>query len=240
MEKEIKDKNLDLIQKLIDVDAHLGRKKSAGHPKMRPYIFTTRQNTHIINVEKTAEKLQEASEVLKDVVSKGGVVLFVAVTMPAKPLVKAMAEELNMPYVSDRWIGGTLTNFNVISKRINYLLKQEERKAKGEFEKYTKKEQLDMEEEIKDLEKKIGGIKNLKKHPDMIFLVDVSDHAITVTEANKVGVPVLAVSNTNTNPELVTHLVPANDKSVKSLKFVLGILKDAMLEGLKKTSSDKE
>ena len=240
MEKETKDKNLDLIQKLIDVDAHLGRKKSVGHPKMRPYIFTTRQNTHIINVEKTAEKVQEASEILKDVISKGGIILFVSVTMPAKPLVRAMAEELNMPYVSDRWIGGTLTNFNVISKRINYLLKQEERKAKGEFEKYTKKEQLDMEEEIKDLEKKIGGIKNLKKHPDMIFLVDVSDHVIAVTEANKVGVPVLAVSNTNTNPELVTHLVPANDKSVKSLKFVLGFLKDAMLEGLKKTSSDKE
>jgi len=244
MEKEKKEQNIEVVKQLVDVDAHLGRKKSSGHPKMKPYIFTTRQNTQIINLEKTAEKIEDISDVLKETISNGGIVLFVSVIMPSKHLVREMAEELNMPYVCDRWIGGTLTNFKIISKRINYLLKQEEKKSKGELSKYTKKEQLDMDKEMADLEKKIGGIKSLKKHPDMIFLVDAPEHEIAIKEAKKVGVPIVALSNTNTDPSMVDHLIPANDKSVKSIKFILDKLKESIVKGVEsskvKTEEKKE
>ncbi len=231
MEEKNQNQN-NLLDQLLDAGVHLGRKKSVCHPKMKPFVFTTRQNISIINVDKTAQKMQEAAEFLKGVASKGGTILFVAVAMPAKPLVKQLAEGLNMPYVSERWIGGTLTNFNVISKRIQYFLKQEEKKAKGEFEKYTKKEQLDMEEELKDLEKKMGGIKTLTKHPDVIFLVDAQEHSTAVREANKVGIPMVGILNTNSDPEAVTYPIPANDKSVKSLKFILDYIEKSIKEGL--------
>mgnify|MGYP001592812689 CR=1 FL=1 len=225
-----------IFQQLIDVGAHLGRKKSIGHPKMKPYIFTVRQDVQIINLEKIVEKMEEAAEFLKNVASKGGVILFVSVSMPGKHLTKKIAEELKMPYVFERWIGGTLTNFSIISKRINYLLKQEERKQKGELEKYTKKEQLDMENEMKDLNKKIGGIKFLKKHPDAIFIVDAGEHSITIAEAKKVGVPVVSISNTNTDPNIVKHAIPANDKSISTIQFILDYIKDAIAEGLVKSA----
>jgi len=229
----------ETIGKLIDAGVHIGRNKSIGHPKMKPYVFTTRQDIQIINIEKTEEKLKEAAEFLKDAVAKGGVILFVSVSMPAKNVVKKTAEELKMPYVFDRWLGGTLTNFGIISKRINYFLKQEDKKAKGEFSKYTKKEQLDLNEELKNLERKIGGIKTLKKLPDVIFLVDSCEHDIVVKEAKKVGVPVVALSSTHTDPTLVDYPIPANDRSKKSIEFIMDFLKSEILKGLKKSESVK-
>ncbi len=230
----------EILKQLIDAGVHLGRKKSIGHPKMKPYIFTTRQEVQILNVEKIAEKLKESADFLKEIASTGGTILFVSVSMPARNITKKAAEELKMPYVSERWIGGTLTNFGVISKRINYLLKQEERKSKGELSKYTKKEQLDMEQEMKDLEKKIGGIKTLKKHPEVMLVVDAGEHSIAIKEAKKVGVPVVAVANTNADPTELDYSIPANDKSIKSIQFVVSYLKDAISEGLAKPQAKKE
>lgn len=217
-----------VFQNMIDAGVHFGRKKSMSHPKMKPYVLTVRQNVQILNVEKVAEKLDEAVEFLKGIISGGGTILFVSVSMPAKYLTKQVAEDLKMPFVFERWIGGTLTNFKVISKRIEYLLKQEEKKQKGELAKYTKKEQLDMDKEMEDLNRKIGGIKTLKKHPDAIFIVDAGDHDITIKEATKIGIPVVAVANTNANPSLVQYPIPANDKSIKSIQYILDYVKDAL------------
>jgi small subunit ribosomal protein S2 len=229
----------EMLGKLINAGVHIGRNKSTGHPKMKPFIFTTRQDVQVMNVEKIEEKLREAAEFLKSIASKGGIILFVSVSMPAKNAVKKAAEELKMPYVFDRWLGGTLTNFGIISKRINYFLKQEDKKAKGEFSKYTKKEQLDFNEEIKNLERKIGGIKTLKKLPDAVFLVDSQEHNIVIKEAKKVGVPIVAVSSTHTDPTLVDYPIPANDRSIKSIEFIMDFLKNEILQGLKKAESVK-
>ncbi len=240
--KEIKKESQQIpefIENLIKSGVHIGRNKSTGHPKMKPYIFTTRQDIQVINVEKIEEKLKEATEFLKDIVSNGGIVLFVSVSMPAKNIVRKIAEELKMPYVFDRWLGGTLTNFKIISKRINYFLKQEEKKAKGEFSKYTKKEQLDFEEEIRNLERKIGGIKNLKKLPDVIFLVDSKEHEIVIKEARKVGIPIVAASSTHTDPTIVDYPIPVNDRSIKSVEFIMNFLKEEISKVSAKSQAGK-
>jgi len=220
------------LKQILDSGAHIGRKKSVGHPKMKPYIYATRQNIHILNVEKISEKLDEASEFLRGIASKGGNILFVSVSMPAKEIVRKTAEDLKMPYVFDRWIGGTLTNFKIISKRIDYFLKQQDRKLKGEFEKYTKKEQLDMNEEIKNLEKKIGGIKDLKGHPDVIVVIDSQEHDITVKEAKIAGIPVVSISSTHVDPSATDYIVPANDKSIRSVSFIMDYIKKSIEAGI--------
>lgn len=229
----------EMMGKLIDAGVHIGRNKSTGHPKMKPYIFTTRQDVQVINLEKIEDKLKEAAEFLKSVAARGGVILFVSAAMPAKYIVKKTAEDLKMPYVFDRWLGGTLTNFGIISKRINYFLRQEDKKAKGEFAKYTKKEQLDLSEELETLEKKIGGIKTLKKIPDAIFIVDSQEHNVVIKEAKRVGVPVVALSNTHTDPTLVDHPIPGNDRSIKSVEFIMDFLKSEILQGVKKAEAVK-
>jgi len=234
--KEQTTENQGIFQKLLDAGVHLGRKKSVGHPNMKPYVLTVRNNVQIINIEKTVDALAEASEFLKSIVASGGTVLFVSVSMPAKDLVKKLALELNMPYTTDRWIGGTLTNFGIISKRIRYYLDTISKKEKGELEKYTKKERLLIEEELKDLEKKIGGISSLTKLPSAIFMVDAGEHAIAIKEANETKVPVVAVTNTNADPKKIQYAIPANDKSIKSLEVILAEIKTAIEEGKKGVS----
>jgi small subunit ribosomal protein S2 len=228
-----------VLKEMLDAGVHIGHSKSKGHPKMKPYIFMTRQGVQIINVEKTAQKLQEAADFLKDTASRGGIILFVATTMPAKPVVKEAASALSMPYVSERWLGGTLTNFKSLSKRLEYFIKQEDKKAKGEFAKYSKKEQAMFAKELEDLEVKMGGIKNLKKHPDVIFLVDIDEHKTTIKEAKANNIPIVALSDTNTDPSLVNYIIPANDRSVKSISIVLNGIQKAVKDGIEASKSNK-
>lgn len=230
MEKQEEKMSGEMLQKLLDAGAHLGHKKSKGHPKMKPYIFTTRQGVQIINIEKTAVKIQEAGEFLRQIISGGGTVLFVATTIPAKFIVKKIAEEINMPYVSERWLGGTLTNFKVISKRLEYFISQEQKMAKGEFAKYSKKEQADIKKEIEDLKNKMGGIKSLKQLPNALFIVDMEEHKAAVKEAGFVGAPIVAICDTNNDPSLAQFSIPASDKSVKSLQLVMDALKNIIKE----------
>ncbi len=216
------------IEELLKAGTHIGRKKSFGHPNMRPFIFAVRNNAHIINVEKTAQKLDEAVEFLSGIKKRNGTILCVATVMPAKSLIEDFANAIGMPYIKERWIGGTLTNFPEIKRRIDYYLSQLDKKAKGEFEKYTKKEQLNFEDELKTLEKKIGGMKNLTKIPDVLFIVGADEHSIAVEEARKMGVPIVAVVNTNSNPKLVDYPIPANDRSFKSVKLILDKIKEKL------------
>ncbi len=222
---------MEMLLKMIEAGVHIGHKKAKGHPKMKPYLFATRQGVQIINVEKTLERLEEAAEFLKNIASKNGVIVFVATRVPGKLLIQNAAAEAGMPYVVERWLGGTLTNFSNLSKRLNYFIDQETKQSKGELAKYSKKEQLLMAREIESLEKKMGGIKTLKKKPDALVIIDIDEHISAVREAKKMGVPVVAITDTNTNPTLVAYPIPANDKSIKSLTVILDRLVAAVKEG---------
>ena len=222
---------MEMLQKMVEAGVHIGHKKEKGHPKMKPYLFATRQGVQIINVEKTLEKLKEAAEFLKSIAAKNGVIVFVATRVPGKLLIQNAATQAGMPYVVERWLGGTLTNFLMLQKRLDYFLSQEDKKKKGELVKYSKKEQLLMAREIESLEKKMGGIKALKKKPDALVIIDIDEHISAVREAKKMGVPVVAITDTNTNPALVTYPIPANDKSIKSLTVILDRLVSAVKEG---------
>ncbi len=223
--------NEEMLHQMFKAGIHWGHKKAKGHPKMKPYILTTRQNVQIINVEKTLEKLQEAALFLKGIAASGGVILVVATKIPGKTLVKNFAEKIGMPYVEERWLGGTLTNFSMLFKRLEFFLGQESKTAKGEFANKTKKEQLLISRDIERLEKKMGGMKHIKKIPQALIIVDITEHMAAVREAKRVGVPVVAISDTNTDPSLVTHPIPANDKSALSILFILNELAKAVNEG---------
>lgn len=220
-----------MLEKMLDAGVHLGHRKSKGHPKMKPYLFGVRQGVQIINIEKTLQKMEEAAAFLKSVAAGNGTILLVGTKMPAKLFTKELAVRAGIPYVSGRWLGGTLTNYPVISKRLEYFLSQEAKKAKGELEKYTKKEQLLIDRELEDLEKKMGGLKGLKQMPQALLIVDIEEHITVVREAKKTGIPVVAITDTNTDPTLVDYPIPSNDKSAKSVKFMLDYLMEAIEAG---------
>ncbi|MEK7519876.1 MAG: 30S ribosomal protein S2 [Patescibacteria group bacterium] len=218
-----------MLQKLLDAGAHVGHSKAKGHPKMKPYILTTRQNIQIINVGKTAEKMEEAAAFLESVIAANGVILFVGTKVPAKLLVRDIGVELEMPHVTERWLGGTLTNFSVIQKRLEHFADQLAQKAQGNFEKYSKKEQAVLNQELDRLEQKMGGLRGtLKRIPDALFVVDIAEHISAVREARAKNVPIVAISDTNTDPSLVDYPIPANDRSMMSLKVVLDYCAQAM------------
>lgn len=228
---QVNNQNTEILQKMVEAGVHIGHRKSRTHPKMKPFLLSTRQNVQIINVEKTLEKLKSAADFLKNVSAQNGIILFVATKMPAKTIIKETAQKAGMPYVSERWLGGTITNFDIISKRLGYFLKQEEDRDKGEWNKYTKREQLLKERELADLEKKMGGLKKLKAIPNVLVIVDIGEHDGAVREARKAGVPVVAITDTNTDPTLIDYPIPANDRSLKSVKLLLDELVSAIIEG---------
>jgi small subunit ribosomal protein S2 len=221
------------LLELLKAGVHFGHRHSKWHPKMAPYIYTTKNTVHIIDLEKTAEKLKEALEFLKDLVKKDGVVLFVGLKPTVEKVVKQKAEEAKMPYAVERWIGGTLTNFSVIKKLIEKLEKLEKDKAAGEMAKYTKKEQVEFNREIARLLKMVGGIRSLKKLPEALFIVDCKKAKIAIQEARRIKIPIVALVDTNVNPEEIDWPIPANDDSVKSVRLITGLVTEAIKEGRK-------
>lgn len=228
MAEEVKQEQFNLDE-MTEAGLHFGHKTSKTHPKMKPYIAGVRNTIHIINLEKTQEKLQEALEFLKKLVGEGKVVLLVGTKIQMRSLVKETAEVCGIPYVSERWIGGLFTNFDTISKRLAHLKELEEKKASGEFEKYTKKEQHDLSDEIASLENKFGGIKALQKLPDAVFIVDLDENGLASKEAKRKGIPVIAISDTNTDPTSVDYAIPANDDAISSVRYILGKVREAIL-----------
>ncbi|PJE75630.1 30S ribosomal protein S2 [Candidatus Uhrbacteria bacterium CG10_big_fil_rev_8_21_14_0_10_48_11] len=209
------------ILEMLKAGVHFGHLTSKWHPKMRPFIFTARQGIHIINLEVTRQQMDKAMKFIEDIVVKGGNVLFVGTKKQIQNYVKSSAEAVAMPYVHDRWIGGMLTNFAVIGKMIarhKELGRMIEQKS---FENMTKKERLEREREYNRLEGVIGGIAKLERMPEAIFLIDVRRERTAVGEANKVGVPIVAVCDTNTNPDLVQYPIAGNDDAVGSLKLMI-------------------
>ncbi|HOL90492.1 MAG TPA: 30S ribosomal protein S2 [Candidatus Pacearchaeota archaeon] len=227
----IKENDLKLnTEKMIEAGLIFGHKKSKTHPKMKKYISGVKNDIHIFDIEKTSEKLKEALNFIYELVSNNKTILFVGTKIQIKDILKDFANEVNCPYINERWCGGTFTNFEIVRKRIEYFKNLELKKEKGELEKYTKKEQMKLDKKIKELEKKFGGIKNLEKLPDAIFILDIKKDYTALLEAKKKGIPVIAIVDTNVNPDLVNYPIPANDDAISSIKYILDIVKEVILK----------
>lgn len=225
--------------KMILAGLHFGHKKNKKHPKMQPYIHGVRNGINIIDLGKTEEKLQEALAFIKTLISESKVILVVGTKVQLSELVKSFANECNLPYITERWLGGTFTNFDNIKKRVDYLKGLEKKETDGELEKYTKKERLDISREIESLKVKFEGLKSLTKLPDAIFVIDVEDDSIAVKEAIMKNVKIIAITDTNVNPELVDYPIPGNDDAVSSVKYILNRIKEVIINTEKKPQKEE-
>ena len=221
------------LEEMLQAGVHFGHKTSRWHPKMAPFIFLARGGVHIINLEETQKQLEIVNKYVSDIAARGGVILFVGTKKQAAGLVKEYADKVKMPYVNERWLGGTLTNFGQIQKLVKHYKKLKDQQDKGELKKYTKKERLMISREIEDMEHKIYGIKDMDKKPDALFIVDAKVEKTAVQEANHQNIPVIALCDTNVNPDKMKHIVPANDDAVKSVGIVLDQVSQAIAEGQK-------
>ncbi|MEK7648848.1 MAG: 30S ribosomal protein S2 [Patescibacteria group bacterium] len=229
------------IVDMLKSGVHFGHKKSRRHPKMEPYIFAIRNEVHVIDLDKTLDCLNKALEFVKDIAKRGGVVLFVGTKKQAQNAIEAAAQSCGMPYINHRWIGGTLTNFAVISKLIKKFKKMKEKMESGELAaKYTKKEQLDFSREIDELRANLGGIQDLTKMPDAMILVDLIAEGTALREARKRHVPTIALCDTNVNPELIDYPVPSNDDAIKAIELMMNAFSAAIQEGSKERVVEKE
>lgn len=233
LEEKPTKKEEGLIKEMLRAGVHFGHSKSRKNPRMTPYISTIRNNMYIIDLESSAKKLEEALEFIKETVKQGGVILFIGIQPQIKQITKEAAEECGMPYVVERWIGGVLTNFKVIRKRVEQLIDLEKKKAAGELGKYTKKEQMLFDEEIEKLNKKFGGIKKLIKIPDVLFTLSIKQSLAAVKEAQRKKISVVGLADTDSNPTLVDYPIPSNDEAIAALKFMLEKFKETVLTGQK-------
>jgi len=240
-EKEKKsNKKLSIdLEKMAKAGLHLGHKTSKTHPKMKPYISGTKNNIHIINLEKSAEALGVAMDFVKKIVSEGKILLLVGTKVQIKKLLKETAEEIGVPYIYERWLGGTFTNFETLKKRLIYFKDLQKKKETGELLKYTKKERAKIDKELRGLEIKFGGIRNLEKLPDAIFVFDMIKDYLAIKEAKAKGIPVIAISHTNTDPTLADIVIPANDDARSSVAYILQMLKETIKEAEPKEENSK-
>jgi len=219
------------VEEMTKAGLQFGHKKSKVHPKMKPFIFGVRNTIFIIDLDKVKDKFQAALDYIQGVLAEGKIILIVGTKTQFKKNIKEMAAEVGMPYVSERWLGGTFTNFKIIKKRIDYFKEIERKTAAGEYEKYTKKEQAEIQKEIKVLEKKLGGIKMMEKMPEAIFVVDMKKDKLAVKEARENGVKVIGIADVNIDPDLADYSIIANDDSVSSVTYILGKVKEAIVAG---------
>lgn len=218
---------------MLKAGAHFGHRQGKRNPKMEPYIFMAKGGVHIINLEKTQEKLAEALAFVKKLVSNNGTILFLGTKKQAQSFIGQAAKDCGMPYINERWLGGTITNFREISRVIRKYLDLKKRKAAGQLEKYTKKEQLDFSDEIIKLDRMVGGIESLTKVPDAIFIVDLKKEKTALAEAIKKNIPVVAICDTNADPQKIAYPIPANDDAVKSIELFVNLIAEAVKEGQK-------
>ena len=218
------------IKELLEAGAHFGHQTSRWHPRMKKYIFTKRNGIHIIDLEQTAGMLTKACQFVKEIVEDGGKILFVGTKKQAQAIVEEEAKRCGMYYVNQRWIGGTLTNFAAIQKRIDHLVKLEDQKEKGEFARLPKKEAQELTEEIADLNLSLGGIKEMTSLPAALFIVDPSKERIAIAEARRLGIPLVSMVDTNCNPDEIDAPIPANDDAIRAIKLIVGKMAGCVLE----------
>lgn len=230
-EERIEAQGIVSIKLLLESGAHFGHQTSRWNPRTKKYIFTERNGIHIIDLQQTVEMLNKAYEFVRDTVAKGEDVIFVGTKKQAKETIEDEAQRCGAFHVNQRWLGGTLTNFATIQARIDYLVRLEDRKARGEFSYLSKKEALKLEEEIARLNRQMGGIKEMTKFPGALFIVDPVKEKIAVAEAKRTGIPVVAIVDTNCNPDEIDHPIPANDDAVRAIKLITSKMADAVLAG---------
>jgi len=226
-------------EEMAQAGLHFGHKTSKIHPRMMPYLASVRNTIHIIDLEKTKEKLEEALRFVQQLVLDNKILLIVGTKVQVKGLVENFARELDLPYVLERWLGGTFTNFEIIRRRIAYFKELERKKKEGELEKYTKRERTKIDEELRDLEIKFGGIKNLERLPDAILVLDMKRDDLAVKEAIMKRIKIIAISHTNTDPRLADYPIPANDDAISSVKYILDKIKETILSTRLKVKSEK-
>jgi small subunit ribosomal protein S2 len=220
------------MKQLLETGVHFGHRTQRWHPKMAPYIYTERNNVHIIDLQQTVQALEEAYAFIRQTVANGEKVLFVGTKRQAQDTIVREATRCNMPYVSQRWLGGTLTNWKTISARIDYLKDLEARRDAGEFELLTKKEALLREREIKKLNSRLGGLKDMKDLPGAVFVIDIHAEETAVAEADRLGIPIIAMVDTNCDPDPIDYIIPSNDDAIRAIRLMTSKIADAVLEGL--------
>lgn len=227
-------------QQLLDAGVHFGHLKRKWNPKMAPYIFMERNGIHIIDLNKTASKLEEAAAAIKQIAKSGKKVLFVATKKQAKDIVTNAARSVNMPYITERWPGGCLTNFATQRKSVKKMTGFEKMMTDGTFENISKKEKLQITRQKAKMEKLLGSIADLTRLPAALFIVDTVKEHIAVSEARKLNIPTLAICDTNTDPTLIDFPIPANDDATKSISLIMEVMVKAIEEGLAERKTDKE
>ncbi len=220
------------MKSLLEAGVHFGHQTRRWNPKMKTFIFTERNGIHIIDLQQTVVKLQEAYDFVRDLVARGETLLFVGTKKQAQEAVETEAGRCGMYFVSQRWLGGTLTNFATIQSRIDYLVRLEDRKAKGELERLPKKEQLKLDDEIERLNRQLGGIKEMTRLPGALFVIDTPKERIAVKEALRLGIPIVALADTNCDPYEMDFPIPGNDDAIRAVKLVSGKIAEAVLEGM--------
>ncbi len=219
------------MKALLESGVHFGHRTNKWHPAMRPYIFTERNGIHIIDLQQTVKAISTAYTVVRDQVANGGTVLFVGTKRQAQETVHDEAVRCGMPYVTERWLGGMLTNWTTMYQRIQELDRLEKMVATGDIERLTKKEGLLIQREIVRLNIRLSGVRSMTRRPDMLFVVDVSREDAAVHEANLLGIPVVALVDTNCDPSNVDYVIPSNDDAIRAIKLLVGKMADAVLEG---------
>ena len=219
------------MKALLESGVHFGHRTNKWNPKMRPYIFTERNGIHIIDLQQTVKLLEEAAEKVTEVVANGGTVLFVGTKRQAQETIQEEAERCGMPYVNQRWLGGTLTNWITIQERIVELARLEKMFETGEAQALTKKERLLLERDINRLDTRLSGLRNMKTLPSLLFVVDIEREDTAVKEAVSKDIPVLAMVDTNCDPRYIDYVIPSNDDAIRAIKLLVGRIADAVVEG---------
>ncbi|MEK7276897.1 MAG: 30S ribosomal protein S2 [Chloroflexota bacterium] len=219
------------MKSLLETGVHFGHRTKKWHPKMKPYIFTERNGIHIIDLQQTMSSLEQCYNLIRDIAAKGGTVLFVGTKRQAQEAVDKEAGRCGMPFVTNRWLGGMITNWRTMKDRIDELKRLEKRRDTGEFELITKKEGLIITRKIAKLQDQLGGIREMRAVPDLLFVVDVRHEHTAVREANILGVPVIALVDTNCDPAGIDYVIPANDDAIRAIKLIVARMADAVIEG---------
>jgi small subunit ribosomal protein S2 len=228
------------IQELLDNGVHFGHLTRKWNPNMAPYIYTERNGVHIIDLYKTAAKIEETSEALKKIANSGRKILFVATKKQAKDIVAEKSKAVGMPFITERWPGGMLTNFITIRKAVKKMALIDRMKTDGSFDALSKREKLQINRQREKLEKNLGSISDMTRLPGALFIVDIKKEHIAVAEAQKLNIPIFAMVDTNSDPRQVDYVIPANDDASKSINVVLSFVTDAIAEGLSERKADKE
>jgi len=228
------------MRDLLEAGVHFGHQTKRWNPKMRPYIFTERNGIHILDLQQTLPAIEQAYQFVADLTGRGQKLLFVGTKKQAQTILEEEADRSNQLYITSRWLGGTLTNFQTIRQRLRYVTDLEQRRDSGDFAKLTKAEGLKLEQEIVKLNRVFGGMKQMDRLPGALFVVDPHREDLAITEARKLRIPVVAMVDTNSNPDVIDYVIPANDDAIRAIKLIAGRVADAAIEGQQRRQSRYE